>query len=99
MRTARPKIKRRGSRPNSGVHSMSDSTRISPSHARRALVGLFTIVAVLVAVLVAIAPALTQTPAPASSHSGGMARRKIHDHGVISFLSEPGRVLLVLLLL
>src|SRR5437773_7835877 len=96
MRTTRPKINRRGSRPNSGVHSMSDSTRISPSHARRALVGLFTIVAVLVAVLVAIAPALAQTPAPASSHSGGEASLKIPDLGGIAFSGVPGRTLLML---
>src|SRR5437867_2508051 len=96
MRTTRPKINRRGSRPNSGVHSMSDSTRISPSHARRALIGLFTIVAVLVAVLVAIAPALAQTPAPASSHSGGEASLKIPDLGGIAFSGVPGRTLLML---
>ena len=75
---------------------MSDSTRISPSHARRALVGLFTIVAVLVAVLVAIAPALAQTPAPASSHSGGEASLKIPDLGGIAFSGVPGRTLLML---
>src|SRR5438093_1554920 len=96
MRTTRPKINRRGSRPNSGVHSMSDSTRISPSHARRALIGLFTIVAVLVAVLVAIAPALAQTPAPASSHSGGEASLKIPDLGGIAFSGVAGRTLLML---
>src|SRR5213083_1124095 len=94
MRTTRPKINRRGSRPNSGVHSMSDSTRISPSHARRALIGLFTIVAVLVAVLVAIAPALAQTPAPASSHSGGEASLKIPVLGGLAFSGVPGRTLL-----
>ena len=75
---------------------MSDSTRISPSHARRALIGLFTIVAVLVAVLVAIAPALAQTPAPASSHSGGEASLKIPDLGGIAFSGVPGRTLLML---
>src|SRR5947209_7418029 len=96
MRTTRPKINRRGSRPNSGVHSMSDSTRISPSHARRALIALFTFVAVLVAVLVAIAPALAQTPAPASSHSGGEASLKIPDLGGIAFSGVPGRTLLML---
>src|SRR5213593_4046307 len=95
MRTTRPKINRRGSRPNSGVHSMSDSTRIPPSHARRALIALFTIVAVLVAVLVAIAPALAQTPAPASSHSGGEANLQIPDLGGIAFLGVPGRTLLM----
>src|SRR5947209_8323558 len=94
MRTTRPKINRRGSRPNSGVHSMSDSTRISPSHARRALIALFTFVAVLVAVLVAIAPALAQTPAPASSHSGGEASLKIPDLGGIAFSGIGGRTLL-----
>src|SRR5438445_660106 len=96
MRTTRPKINRRGSRPNSGVHSMSDSTRIPPSHARRALIALFTIVAVLVAVLVVIAPALAQTPAPASSHSGGEASLKIPDLGGIAFSGVPGRTLLML---
>src|SRR5437016_11566282 len=96
MRTTRPKINRRGSRPNSGVHSMSDSTRISPSHARRALIGLFTIVAVLVAVLVAIAPALAQTPAPASIHSGGRASLMIPDLAGIAFSGVPGRTLLML---
>src|SRR5436853_7070071 len=96
MRTTRPKINRRGSRPNSGVHSMSDSTRIPPSHARRALIALFTIVAVLVAVLVVIAPALAQTPPPASSHSGGEASLKIPDLGGIAFSGVPGRTLLML---
>src|SRR2546428_11884475 len=95
MRTTRPKINRRGSRPNSGVHSMSDSTRIPPSHARRALIALFTIVAVLVAVLVAIAPALAQTPAPASSHSGGEANLQIPGLGGIAFFGGPWRTLLV----
>jgi len=75
---------------------MSDSTRIPPSHARRALIALFTIVAVLVAVLVVIAPALAQTPAPASSHSGGEASLKIPDLGGIAFSGVPGRTLLML---
>ncbi len=74
---------------------MSDSTRIRPSHARRALIALFTIVAVLVAVLVAIAPALAQTPAPASSHRGGEANLQIPDLGGIAFLGVPGRTLLM----
>src|SRR2546428_14151270 len=99
MRTTRPKINRRGSRPNSGVHSMSDSTRIRPSHARRALIALFTIVAVLVAVLVAIPPALAQTPAPASNHSGGGADPQNPRPRGISFLGGPGPPLLLVGLL
>src|SRR5256712_13713265 len=99
MRTTRPKINRRGSRPNSGVHSMSDSTRIPPSHARRALFALFTIVAVLVAVLVALAPALAQTPAPASGHGGGGASLQIPDLGGLTFSGGPGRPLLMFRLL
>ena len=75
---------------------MSDSTRIPPSHARRALIALFTIVAVLVAVLVTVAPALAQTPAPASSHGGGEASLKIPDLGGIAFSGVPGRTLLML---
>src|SRR3989475_339027 len=96
MRTTRPKINRRGSRPNSGVHSMSDSTRIPPSHARRALIALFTIVAVLVPVLVVTARAVAQAPATASSHSGGEASLKIPALGGIAFSGVPGRTLLML---
>src|SRR5213594_455456 len=96
MRTTRPKINRRGSRPNSGVHSMSDSTRISPSHARRALIGLFTVVAALLVVLVAIVPGSAQTPAPASTHGGGEASLIIPDLGGIAFAGVPGRTLLML---
>src|SRR2546428_11940325 len=96
MRTTRPKINRRGSRPNSGVHSMSDSTRIPPSHPRRALIALFTIVAVLVAVLVGIAPALAQTPAPASRHSGGRADPKTPRPGGDAFFGGARPAPLVL---